>query len=77
MYGFLVKQVAGPKAGECETTGCDAFDYLQKAGARRLPTTRAAQEEDDADDDGFRYVDRIGRRVRPHICLSQNTTINC
>lgn len=61
MCAFWVKQVAGPKAGECEATGCDAFDYLQHVGTRRLPTITAAQKEDDAHDEGFRYVDRIGR----------------
>lgn len=77
--GPLVKQVAGPKAGECKATGCDAFDYLQHAGARRLIT--AAAHEDDVDG-GFRFVDpktnkSTAARLLPppakHICTHTRT----
>jgi hypothetical protein len=51
-------QVAGPKADECEATGCDVLDYQRQLSSISPAATAApASAEDDASDDAaFRQV---------------------
>ncbi len=67
---YVCMQVVGPKAGECEATECDAFDYLQPS----LPNVRssssssgggratAAFTTNAGDDDGAAAFRRVGGR---------------